>query len=91
MTQPKPLTEDMVEKIIKRDEELRKDYYDMPSSFPDSSQPPNGKVTMVAFGNSKLWVGRCPSKASDSRSRQRGWLEVDLLLRKVVKRECISW
>ena len=53
VTQPKPLTEDMVEKIIKRDEELRKDYYGMPSSFPESSQPPNGKVTVVAFGNSK--------------------------------------
>lgn len=53
VTQPKPLTEDMVEKIIKRDEELRKDYYGMPSSFPESSQPPNGKVTMVAYGNSK--------------------------------------
>lgn len=50
-TQPKPLTEDMVEKIIKRDEELRKDYYSMPSSFPESSQPPTGKVTMVVIAN----------------------------------------
>ena len=91
MTQPEPLTEDMVEKIIKRDEELRKDYYDMPSSFPDSSQPPNGKVTMVAFGYSKLWVGRCPSKASDSSFATTRHVRSRFVTRKVVKRECISW
>lgn len=37
----------MVKKIIKRDEELRKDYYSMPTEFPENSQPPNGKVTVV--------------------------------------------
>ena len=37
----------MVQKIVKRDEELRRDYYDMPESFPDNSQPPNGFVTKV--------------------------------------------
>lgn len=37
----------MIEKIVKRDEELRRDYYDMPESFPESSQAPDHKVTMV--------------------------------------------
>lgn len=46
-TLPQGMTEEMVEKIVKRDEELRRDYYDMPTSFPESSQPPSGHVTMV--------------------------------------------
>ena len=54
VVKPQPLTEDQVEKIIKRDEELRRDYYDMPSSFPESSQPPTGKITMV-FPASQLF------------------------------------
>ena len=44
---PKALTEEMVEKIVKRDEELRRDYYDMPESFPATSQAPDHNVTMV--------------------------------------------
>lgn len=46
-TAPKGLDEEMIQKIVKRDEELRRDYYDMPSSFPETSQPPSGHVTMV--------------------------------------------
>ncbi|KAK8795243.1 hypothetical protein WA588_004092, partial [Blastocystis sp. NMH] len=72
VVQPKPLTEEMVKKIIKRDEELRKDYYDMPTEFPANSQPPNGKVT----------VDEALRKRLIHRSRQRGMLEVDLLLGK---------
>lgn len=57
-TNPKGMTEEMVQKIIKRDEELRRDYYDMPSSFPESSQPPNGHVTMVFPCFVLLGIGR---------------------------------
>ena len=49
-TAPQPLTDEMVQKIVKRDEELRRDYYDMPDSFPANSQPPNGFVTKVNVG-----------------------------------------
>ena len=48
-TAPKGLTDEMIEKIVKRDEELRRDYYDMPESFPASSQDPNHNVTMVFY------------------------------------------
>ena len=50
-TAPKGLTDEMVEKIVKRDEELRRDYYDMPSSFPETSQAPDHKVSMVCYTN----------------------------------------
>ena len=55
-TAPKGLTDEMIEKIVKRDEELRRDYYDMPDSFPASSQDPNHNVTMVyTYRSSRLF------------------------------------
>ena len=74
-TAPKGLDEEMIQKIVKRDEELRRDYYDMPSSFPETSQPPSGHVTMEDALRKRLL----------HRSRQRGMLEVDLLLGKWAK------
>ena len=65
-TTPKGMTEEMVEKIIKRDEELRRDYYDMPSTFPESSQPPNGHVSMVCSCFVLLGLGRRSSEATSS-------------------------
>lgn len=82
VVQPKPLTEEMVKKIIKRDEELRKDYYDMPTEFPANSQPPNGKVTVVRCMTLLLRQDEALRKRLIHRSRQRGMLEVDLLLGK---------
>ena len=55
----------------------------MPSSFPESSQPPTGKITIVVIGDQFIILqDEALRKRLIHRSRQRGMLEVDLLLGK---------
>lgn len=84
-TPSKGLTDEMIEKIVRRDEELRRDYYDMPESFPATSQAPGHNVTMVIFVYLYEIQEEALRKRLLHRSRQRGMLEVDLLLGKWAK------
>ena len=54
----------------------------MPTEFPANSQPPNGKVTVVRCMTLLLRQDEALRKRLIHRSRQRGMLEVDLLLGK---------
>merc|ERR1712146_572684 len=64
--------EEDTEKIAKRDEKLRTEHTAFKQSYPDASQPTTGGCNVSAANAHR--------KKLVYRSKQRGWLEVDLLL-----------
>ncbi|KAK8805692.1 hypothetical protein WA158_002348 [Blastocystis sp. Blastoise] len=68
----KGLTPEMIEKIKRRDHDIREEYYSLNGHFDNVDDPSQGKVTYTEAFRKRLVF----------RSKQRGMLEVDLLLGK---------
>ena len=66
-----PYAQRLPESALLRDIELRKEHFSVRKSFPESSQPDVGERVDVRAAHRKRLVYR---------AKQRGWLEVDLLM-----------